>query len=154
MNAESEDPVKAQAGWLTGEWSPIYRLTADLDGSEPWYEHCPPKTKGVYRLVALSKNGRPAPIRRACGVDMTGTLQIGASSNLESRLGSLVKTHRPDRFSSGGHNRLRSKLAERFPPERLGLTWQRTRGDPYKREEQLIAAYDEEFGDHPPNNRQ
>jgi hypothetical protein len=58
---------------------------------------------GVYRLIALTSEGdpkKPAVLNRLCSQDTTGTLYIGETMNLSSRLNQLrrsARSHRPER---------------------------------------------------------
>jgi hypothetical protein len=141
--------------WLTGKWSRRYPLMAQTIG-ERWKDHYPPSgTPGVYRLIALDGTGTPVPINRACGVDRTGTLQIGASRDLKTRLGSLVRTHQsnPRHGNGSSHRALSARLSAHFPPDRLALAWQ-LNDAPGNRETELLREYEARFGDTPPHNRQ
>src|SRR6476646_3224585 len=44
---------------------------------------------GIYRLIGVSSNGKPAVISRAGGEDTTGTLYIGCARRLSDRLNAL-----------------------------------------------------------------
>jgi hypothetical protein len=120
-----------------------------------WWESLA-RRAGVYRLVALRDDTTfvPMPLNRVCGVDDTGTIYIGQTDKqLIERLGALVKTHRKD-YRSSPHRRLSSTLAASFPSERLAFTWEYTSPPAWKREAELLSAYEHEFGELPPNNGQ
>jgi predicted GIY-YIG superfamily endonuclease len=138
--------------WLNGSWSELVRISDAIE--QKWWEKLQPNSKGVYRLVALDEQAsKPIPLNRVCGTDETGTLYIGASDHpLLSRLASLVKTHRAD-YTSKPHRQLSRVLADRFPENRLAITWEYANA-PWQREAELLMAYEAEFGELPPNNGQ
>jgi hypothetical protein len=140
-----------------GKWSPLCRISETTWGKR-WIDLCRNGTSGVYRLIALTDNRLdvvPAPLDRVCGIDPTGTLYIGASRSLRTRLGTLVRTHDPSKMA-GGHAVMSAKLRRRFPPERLAITW-RCREPPEmvrNFETELIQDYQARFGELPPVNAQ
>jgi hypothetical protein len=139
--------------WLTGSWSKLIRISEAIE--REWWKELQPNRKGVYRLVALDSraNATPMPLNRVCGIDETGTLYIGASDRpLLNRLASLVKAHRAD-YESQPHRQLSIPLTNRFPENRLAITWEYTDA-PWQREAELLMAYEEQFGELPPNNGQ
>jgi hypothetical protein len=122
---------------------------------------------GVYRLIALDDTGAPATLQRMCGTDSTGTLYIGMEGRTfsdRSRLTKLVRSLRPPRGHGRGvfiHNRehhagyrLRRHqiLSQKFPPEKLALTWCYS-NQPALAEAALLDIYFDSFGDTPPLNR-
>jgi hypothetical protein len=93
------------------------------------------------------------PLSRICGTDETGTLYIGAAGkSLFNRLGSLLKTHSPE-YLSEPHRVLPARLANSFPPSRLAFAWEWT-NKPWDREQELLRAYEDAFGELPPANGQ
>jgi hypothetical protein len=117
---------------------------------------------GVYRLIGLDDNGRPAVLDRMCGLDETGTLYIGKEGKTfadRSRLTKLVRSLQVPRHGpvyNSEHNagyRLRSHsfLSARFPPERVALTWCYS-SSPGLAEGALFESYFDSFGDTPPLN--
>jgi hypothetical protein len=136
--------------WLTGNWSKLIRMSQAVEQRWNKLERNRP---GVYRLVALDADSKLMPLNRVCGTDETGTLYIGASNRpLLNRIGQLVKTLRAD-YKSKPHRQLSIPLANRFPENRLGITWEYTEV-PWRREAELLTAYEAEFGELPPNNAQ
>jgi hypothetical protein len=134
--------------WLIGDWSPIHSVERALE--ERWRQHC--KGPGVYRLIGLRGALTPACISRACGTDRTGTLYIGHSINLYTRVGNLVRAHRSNDGISH-HAAFPDKLKGRFPIRRLGVSWQGVDSKWIRnRETELIDDYIAEFGDRPPLN--
>ena len=141
--------------WLDDKgWSAPIRMSEAIE--KKWWEQVPKGRKGVYRLIALAEannNIMPAALRRVCGVDETGTLYIGASKqSLANRLGSLVMTHRSD-FKGKPRAPLSKLLGERFPADKLAMSWKLTE-KPWQREADLLRAYEEAFGELPPRNSQ
>jgi len=121
--------------------------------SRKHHGHC-----GVYRLIGLASEGdlkRPATLNRVCGQDTTGTLYIGQSSSLNTRLNQLRRTLRARGENS--HNAismLRSIPLLKFPPNKLAIALLFTSRSPGHVEGDLIKAYMNSFGDTPPlNNR-
>lgn len=137
--------------WDTGNWSSLVRISAAIE--EKWWDRLQPNRKGVYRLIALDENGKPKPLNRVCGTDESGTLYIGATDHeLKNRLGSLVKTFRSD-YASYPHRVLSAPLTKLFPEDRLAICWEYADA-PWQREAELLTAYENEFGELPPNNGQ
>ena len=137
--------------WLNGTWPKLIRIGDAVE--KKWWNELEPERSGVYRLIALDASGNVMPLNRVCGTDETGTLYIGESDRpLLNRLGSLVKTHHPD-YTSKPHRRLSIPLAKRFPADRLAITWEYTEV-PRQREAELLMAYEDQFGELPPNNAQ
>lgn len=137
-----------------------------------WNEHIPGRWKrhhslkakrrcqnspGVYRLVALSENGEPAPLFRLCGKDLTGTLYIGAEGRtfaLGSRVHALVNSLLPKRRGqhvAGLRLRRHATLSDLFPTHQLAVTWCYSQLPMYA-EGLLFETYFASFGDHPPLN--
>jgi hypothetical protein len=146
--------------WLTGKWSPLCRIIENSPGKR-WSDLCRPDSPGVYRLIALDPSTPgtvPASLDRVCGIDLTGTLYIGATSSLRRRLASLVLRHRTDdplSGGSGGYQRLSAKLARRFPRGLLAISWQRVLDSgEMSRERALFHTYKARFGELPPMNDQ
>ena len=122
---------------------------------QKWWERLEGGRRGVYRLVALSNatSLTPAPLNRVCGTDETGTLYIGGSDKpLKDRLGALVTTIRAD-YKGEPHRPLSKPLSARFPANLLAMSWEYN-DDPWWREARLLMAYEQEFGERPPNNGQ
>ena len=143
--------------WLTGKWSPIYRIAENYPGRR-WSDACRPDGPGVYRLIALDAAGPgivPAPLHRVCDTDPTGTLYIGSTRSLRTRLSSLVLTHRPKGLflsGAGSHRGMTAKLRRRFPPRLLAIAWQSLDPNQRNREDALFLAYKARFGELPPMN--
>jgi hypothetical protein len=151
--------VKARS-WLTGKWSPLCRITESTPGKR-WSDICRPDGPGAYRLIALDADAPgivPAWLDRVCGVDPTGTLYIGSTSSLRRRLASLILRHgkRDPLLGSGSHAIVAPKLARRFGPQLLAISWQPSNGkwSPIQRERDLLSAYNDRFGELPPMNKQ
>lgn len=140
--------------WLADVgWSSPIRMSEAIEIR--WWEQVPENRKGVYRLIALNEasNFMPAPLSRVCGTDETGTLYIGASKqSLANRLASLVMTHRSD-YKVKPRAPLSKLLRERFPADKLAMSWEYTE-EPWQREADLLMAYEEAFGELPPRNSQ
>jgi hypothetical protein len=148
--------------WLTGKWLP----PCCIEPTARWSSRCKPDGWGVYRLIALDSNGAPSQLARVCGIDPSGTLYIGRGK-LRSRVGGLVRTHNPTlrQLSDPGqlqlpklnaHSPLPRRLAKRFPPPYLAVTWLRTdsEGNAKSLERKLLRAYEQMFGEFPPMNKQ
>ena len=137
-------------GWLDGDWSEMIRVSEAIE--QKWWEKLPPEYAGVYRLVALTDSHSlvPSPISRVCGVDDTGTLYVGASKgSLAVRVSDLIKTYHRD-YKSSPHRELPKRLADRFPDDKLAISWELT-NEPWVREAKLLTAYENSFGELPPN---
>jgi hypothetical protein len=133
--------------WLTGKWSPLRRIIESTPGKR-WSDICRPDSPGVYRLIALDADAPgilPTWLDRICGVDPTGTLYIGSTSSLRRRLASVVLRYRSRDLMSGGgsHAIMASKLAKRFGPQQLAVSWQPSNDKwfPPQREQDLFRAY-------------
>ena len=138
--------------WLSGQWEGPVRISTAIE--EKWWERCERDRPGVYRLFALRDGSTfdPMPLCRVCGTDETGTIYIGASGNVAFRLGDLLKEH-SDQYQSNSHIPLSARLAEKFGPAQLAFCWQFT-DDPWRRENEIVSAYEAVFGEPPPNNSQ
>jgi hypothetical protein len=119
---------------------------------------------GVYRLIGLDGAGKPAILDRICGNDRTGTLYIGYEGKnfmIRSRLSKLVRSLREPRsytyneeHNAGYRLRRHPMLSQRFPKDRLAITWCYTDSEfCYLAEQSLLDAYFTSFGDTPPLNR-
>jgi hypothetical protein len=117
---------------------------------------------GVYRLIGLDDNGKPAALDRLCARDTTGTLYIGAEGKTfadRSRLTKLVRSLQPprsgrvynDEHKAGRRLRSHPQLSERFPVQKLALTWSYC-STPEFAESALFETYFSSFGDLPPLN--
>lgn len=117
---------------------------------------------GVYRLIGLDDDGKPAVLDRMCDRDKTGTLYIGKEGRTfadRSRLTKLVRSLRPprsgpvynDEHDAGYRLRRHSILSARFPPNRVALTWCYS-SSPALAESALFETYFDSFGDVPPLN--
>ena len=115
---------------------------------------------GVYRLIGLDYDGRPAALDRLCELDRTGTLYIGAEGKTfanRSRLTQLVRSLRErgrvynSEHKAGHRLRTHAHLSTRFPPDRIALTWCYC-DLPMSAERALFEVYFSSFGDTPPLN--
>jgi hypothetical protein len=117
---------------------------------------------GVYRLIGLDEDGKPAVLDRICGRDRTGTLYIGCDQNLgvRSRLSQLVRSLEENsgwkslnrEHNAGYRLRAHQTLSQRFSTSRLAITWcyiDQCRDG----EAALLRAYYWSFGEDPPLNR-
>jgi hypothetical protein len=104
---------------------------------------------GVYRLIALASEGdleNFVTLNRVAGQDRTGTLYIGESGKLSSRLNRLrLSTHE-------AMGMLRQIPTLDFPLNKLGVALLFTGRDTTCVERDLIHAYMNSFGDAPPLN--
>jgi hypothetical protein len=148
--------------WLTGRWCPLYCIAESAPGKR-WSDLCNPDGPGVYRLVAIDliKLGILAvPLNRVCGIDPSGTLYIGRSKSLRTRLSSLVRTHDPTKrigaIFGASHIMMTKKLTKRFPPKCLAITWRRadSASSSQTQEATLLRDYKDSFGELPPMNAQ
>jgi hypothetical protein len=139
--------------WLSGRWSPLVRTVETAYGRR-WTDLCNPDGPGLYRLIALEDNEQgfvPASLNRVCGIDHTGTLYIGKTSSLRSRLRSLVRTNNPSFLFGGGHAHMPHTLRRRFPFQLRAITWLRS-SDLSNGEAELFEKYTKRFGELPPMN--
>jgi predicted GIY-YIG superfamily endonuclease len=139
--------------WLNEEqWSKPIRMSEAWE--QEWWRKVPLDKNGVYRLIALTDNSDliPAPINRVCGTDETGTIYIGSSDSLKSRLDTLVMAHNAH-FKTKSRPPFSKPLSERFPDDKLAMSWEFT-GESGQRENELLKAYVEAFGELPPLNKQ
>lgn len=122
------------------DWTPF---NAELGGALP--------QPGAY-VLGLKRNGRPATIYRLLGIDKSGTLDIGQTTNLKVRLHKLWRCVSADdvRGHSAGWRYRDLRLHERLGGE-LQISW---RNDPncYALEGATMKAYVEAFGELPPLN--
>ncbi len=104
---------------------------------------------GVYRLIGLASEDdlkNCVTLNRVCGQDTTGTLYIGETGKLSSRLNQLrLSTH-------GAISMLRQIPILDFPLNKLGVALLFTGRDTPGVERDLIHAYMNSFGDTPPLN--
>jgi hypothetical protein len=111
---------------------------------------------GVYRLVALAheKVWRPACIPRLGGEDETGTLYVGETGWLNTRLNQLRRSCKGETTHGAGRMwRDCDVLQERYPLSKLGIAILATRRSMHGLiEADLIRAYLNSFGDTPPLN--
>ena len=135
---------------------------------------------GVYRLHALGEDGEFIFIPRLLAPDPNGVLYIGASSVVANRLGSMRKSisaaYRlldPDGYGALPYSdpsphqtgrkivRIGRRFIERFRFDRLCVTLERHVGMAeatgadygyYTREDVLLRAYEQEFGERPALN--
>jgi hypothetical protein len=120
--------------------------------SKKHHGHC-----GVYRLIGLAAEGdlkRPATLNRVCGQDTTGTLYIGESGSLNTRLNQLRRTLKSREASHNAISMLRSipLLKLKFSPNKLAIALLFTGRNTRFVESNLIEAYMNSFGDTPPLN--
>ena len=94
---------------------------------------------------------------RILGVDAEGVLYIGETrGGVYNRIGDIIKSLRPTPtfpHDAGEKYNSNSKFKERFPYDRLCLTFQPAE-DPKKAEGVEINNYFQKFGEIPPFNRQ
>jgi hypothetical protein len=118
---------------------------------------------GVYRLVGLAGRcgNSPAQLNRVCGIDETGTLYIGRTSDqraLQTRLGNLFRTMRARKgLAYSGHSaaeflRHHPILSARFPLD-CAVSWSYDHYD-VMAEQSLLARYVRSFEEAPPLNLQ
>jgi hypothetical protein len=115
---------------------------------------------GVYRLIGLSESTpvTPAVIDRVCGRDQTGTLYIGCENfnfKIRGRLAQMIQSVRAREYT-GNHRAGRTMkhhplLRERFPIEKLAVTWCYDRHAAWA-EQELLKCYRRSFGELPPLN--
>jgi hypothetical protein len=145
---------------VPGSWVGPYTLAAVGSYVSKFCKSLP----GVYRLIALGDAGAAANLQRMCGNDETGTLYIGMEGKTfsdRSRLTKLVRSLRPPRHGGlvynnehhAGHRlRRHPVLSQKFPSEKLAITWCYS-DQPARAEAMLLDAYFASFGDTPPLNR-
>jgi hypothetical protein len=154
MESPQDDrPSERRIKWLSGRWSPLFCIAEPAYGRR-WTDSCDPDGPGLYRLVALQANEQgfvPAPLNRVCGIDPTGTLYIGKTESLRSRLRSLVRTNHPSFLFGGGHAFMPDTLRRRYPFQLRAVTWLRS-SDISNGERKLLEIYTKRFGELPPMN--
>jgi hypothetical protein len=142
------------AEWLTGVWADPIKISESIESY--WWEKLSHNDQGgVYRLIAIENETgcTPKPLNRVAGRDPTGTLYIGATDRpIKNRLGNLVSAHRAD-YASKPHRLLSQPLTKLFPMDRLAFSCEYS-ATPWQREAELLMAYENEFGELPPNNGQ
>ncbi|MGC9271553.1 hypothetical protein [Acidiphilium sp.] len=146
--------------WLGREWPQLYPIMPNSSRFQlkSWGDVIDRSAAGVYVVVALdpeAKENTPRILPRLFEKDPSGTLYIGASGNLASRLGELCGSTRPDMNGNGhGLKKLReSPWCERFPASSLAICWWRTpdRESAHKLEaDYAITKYAKLFGERPP----
>lgn len=100
------------------------------------YESCP----GVYRIFGLSREGSPAPQTHPSGIDHSGTLYVGESINLQTRLNDL-------RREKGKHSVLQRLRDRSWPLNWLGVAiWFTHRMPTVSVERCLKRAHEHAFG--------
>jgi hypothetical protein len=114
---------------------------------------------GVYRLFALDVAGdvrRPTTFNRLCGQDPTGTLYVGHSNSLHSRLNQLRRSfneYRPE----GSHavpRALKALPGLAIPASNIAVAVMFTNRLPRMIERDLLRVYISTYGDAPPLNYQ
>ena len=162
MSSQTTDEVPAaiakNKSWLTGKWSALCRIVENTPGKR-WSDICRPDGPGVYRLIALDATMAgivPASLDRVCGVDPTGTLYIGFTKSLRTRLRILVLTNDPNVPLGAGHAFMPAKLRKSFPLRLRAVAWQRSASYDLARngEKKLFDRYAKQFGELPPMNSQ
>lgn len=143
--------------WHGKHWSPPTMIETRAAGAQ-WFDvlrrNSPSNASGVYRLTAFDVElNIPMPISRVCGIDWTGTLYLGASLKIESRIKSLVRTYSSD-FDAKSHTPMAEILSEKFPSRLLGVSWRIVNEPdcPFELEYQLMGLYVNELGEPPPLN--
>ncbi len=114
-----------------------------------------PETKGIYKIIALDKNGDPNPISRIGGNDTDGVLYIGKANNISWRIGDLTKailTNYKSENHSGGEMYNKSRIIKNlFPKENLGVIFVECLDD-RRQEINELTIYLDRFGELPPLN--
>ena len=109
---------------------------------------------GVYKIIALGKNGRPNPLSRVGGVDKSGVLYIGRSGTLRHRLKTLRRMLflGAERGAVAGLTYMASLPIQRLVPRhQLAFQFEHC-VDCGTRERDLIRDYFKKFGEVPPLN--
>lgn len=151
--------------WLDQPWPQLHRIVPNSPrfpeltfwGESDEIEKIK-SSAGAYILVALDPNRdgvKRQTLQRLFVPDETGTLYIGGTGNLASRLGELGNAVRPDRKGTGhGLKRLRQPpWSERFPAECLAICWfcEPDRTEAHKLEARFaMDLYAQKFGERPP----
>lgn len=149
--------MTALVSWHGGSWSSpalIETRAAGAQWSEIFKRTSPLNAAGLYRLVALDVDLHiPMAVSRVCGIDWTGTLYLGASSKLENRIKSLVRTYSSD-LHAGAHTPMAQILSNKYPSRLLGVSWRLVDDglSPFDLEYQLMSVYVNEHGEPPPLN--
>jgi hypothetical protein len=113
---------------------------------------------GVYRLIALTSKGdlkKPEVLNRVAGRDDTGTLYVGETRDLGTRLNQIRRSgwgnHAED--AHGAVRMLKQLRCLNFFPDKIGLAVLFTETKDTKTvESDLIRCYLNTFGDTPPLN--
>lgn len=125
-------------------WS-LHLLEAGYFGRKE-YGYC-----GVYRLIGLASDGdlrKPATLNRVCGQDESGTLYVGESGILNSRLNQLRRSALSAYEQSHGAIGMLKKIPVlKFSPTKLAIALLLTDVECTEHvEEDLIKAYVNTFG--------
>jgi hypothetical protein len=107
-------------------------------------------------LDATMAGSVPASLDRVCDVDPTGTLYIGSTKSLRTRIRTLVLTNDPKSLLGAGHAFMPFKLRNRFPLRLRAVAWQRSASYDLARnsERTLFDRYSKRFGELPRMNSQ
>jgi len=123
-----------------------------------------PDTSGVYIIGAVTRTGRPIPLRRLNGIDAAGILCIGKSKDVRRRIREFVADIRTPRLGTAYHSAGWNFCAYfrdnprrdiiRLAEENLEATWKTTARDRHADhlETQLLQAYVKKYQDKPPLN--
>lgn len=111
-------------------------------------------TPGVYRIIVLSKNGKPKPVSRAGGRDQDGVLYIGRSLYLRRRLNTLRRMlfeGVPRGAIAGLTYKASPPIQSVAPPSQLAFRFEHF-ADCNAKERELLRRYFKKFGEVPPLN--
>ena len=123
-----------------------------------------PDTSGVYIIGAVTRAGRPIPLRRLNGTDAAGILCIGKSKDVRRRIREFVADIRTPGLDTAYHSagwNFRAYFRDnprrgiiRLAEENLEATWKTTARDRHADhlETKLLQAYVKKYQDKPPLN--
>jgi len=132
----------AQEKW--SQWFPL---------RNPNFKEIQEKAAGVYE-IKWAVDGKPQPINRTNGIDESGLLYIGQSSNLQRRIKGLWQhiTGGKSRHTAG-RTYTTYHYERKFPPEQLEVRWALLSKEQCpKVESKLLDEYVNNFLDKPPLN--
>lgn len=130
----------------------------NLSDDRLWYkiESDFSKNGGIYKLSCLDKNDQAITVNRLIKTDPNGILYIGKTTSFLDRVINLKKSISPDYNSDSHECGLRYKnsdlIKSKFPYQNLVIELTLF-DDIHTAEKDLLTAYELEFGELPPLNR-
>lgn len=111
---------------------------------------------GVYRVISLNAAGdfaNPEHFNRIRGIDTSGTLYIGETRSLHTRLNQLIRSGlRSNQDSHKIFGLMRRIPCLKFDFDKLAVAFIQTGVSHFTAENDLIRSYMNTFGDTPPLN--